>query len=393
MKIFSLLQKKHLGESYDREYTKYRLSLKNQDMNLHTEQYFANFLRLERKRSERSSRPFILVVIGLKGFPKTSERREIIKDTAHALSSTTRDTDIKGWYKHDEAIGIILSELASHTQDFKTNQQHALNKVWGNLREYLGLARFDRLELSYQVFPGNFVVVAEPGDTSEHHNLASPPPPKKVAFALKRTIDIIGSFCALVLFSPVFLAVSVLIKLNSPGDVFFRQERVGRDGKKFMFLKFRSMQNDNDPTIHREFVRNLIRGDKTDQIRSVGAQYIRDFKIKNDPRVTSIGRFLRKTSLDEFPQFMNVLKGDMSLVGPRPPIPYECEEYDIWHRRRVLEMKPGITGLWQVYGRSATAFDDMVRMDIRYIQEWSLLLDMKILFKTPLVVLTGKGAY
>ena len=260
------------------------------------------------------------------------------------------------------------------------------------MREYLGLARFDRLELSYQIFPRNFVVVAEPGGTSQHNNLVSPPT-KKVAFALKRTIDIIGSFCALVLFTPVFLAVSVLIKLNSPGDVFFRQERVGRDGKKFMFLKFRSMQNDNDPTIHREFVRNLIRGDKVDPIQIVGAQHVKDFKIKNDPRVTSIGRFLRKTSLDELPQFINVLKGDMSLVGPRPPIPYECEEYDIWHRRRVLEVKPGITGLWQVYGRSATAFDDMVRMDIRYIKEWSLLLDMKILFKTPLVVLTCKGAY
>ena len=122
------------------------------------------------------------------------------------------------------------------------------------------------------------------------------------------------------------------------------------------------------------------------------AQTVTRFE-QDDPRITSIGRFLRKTSIDELPQFFNVLMGDMSLVGPRPPIPYECEEYDIWHRSRVLDMKPGITGLWQVDGRSATSFDDMVRMDIRYVREWSLLLDMKILFKTPLVVLTCKGAY
>jgi lipopolysaccharide/colanic/teichoic acid biosynthesis glycosyltransferase len=160
-----------------------------------------------------------------------------------------------------------------------------------------------------------------------------------------------------------------------------------------MFLKFRSMYANNDPSIHKEFVRNLIQGNKTDHIQSVGAQQNKSFKIKEDPRVTSIGRFLRKTSIDELPQFFNVLVGHMSLVGPRPPIPYECEDYDIWHRSRVLDMKPGITGLWQVDGRSATSFDEMVRMDIKYIREWSLLLDMKIIIKTPLVVLTCKGAY
>ena len=117
------------------------------------------------------------------------------------------------------------------------------------------------------------------------------------------------------------------------------------------------------------------------------------FKMKNDPRVTAMGRFLRKTSLDELPQLLNVLKGDMSLVGPRPPIPYEFECYDLWHRRRVLEAKPGITGLWQVSGRSRTTFDDMVRLDLRYIRNRSLWLDFKIILKTPLAVLSGAGAY
>jgi lipopolysaccharide/colanic/teichoic acid biosynthesis glycosyltransferase len=117
------------------------------------------------------------------------------------------------------------------------------------------------------------------------------------------------------------------------------------------------------------------------------------YKLSNDPRITSIGNFLRKTSLDELPQLINVLKGEMSLVGPRPPIPYECELYDIWHRRRLLSVKPGITGLWQVTGRSSTTFDEMVRLDLKYVNEWSLWLDIKLLLKTPCVILTGKGGY
>ena len=117
------------------------------------------------------------------------------------------------------------------------------------------------------------------------------------------------------------------------------------------------------------------------------------YKLTNDPRVTAVGRFLRKTSLDEFPQFWNVLRGEMSLVGPRPPVAYEFEMYDYWHRRRVLELKPGVTGLWQVNGRSRTCFDDMVRLDLRYSQTWSLWLDLKILLATPLAVVAGNGAH
>ncbi|MBP1734940.1 MAG: Undecaprenyl-phosphate galactose phosphotransferase [Deltaproteobacteria bacterium] len=395
MKILNLLQKKNSSQINNGDYGKYRLRVTNTAVNLYPEKYFLNFLRLERKRSERSRRSFMLVIIGLKGFSKTAERRETVKDIASVISSTTRDIDMKGWYKNNESIGIMFNEISSHNaKNFQAEQQYTLNKVCENLTEYLGLARFDRLEISYQIFPGDFVMLsrAKPSDLSQYPNLVLPPA-KKAAFTLKRMIDIVGSLCAIILFAPVFLLVGVLIKTNSPGGVFFRQERVGLYGKKFMFLKFRSMHVNNDPTIHKEFVRNLIQGNKVDHVQSVGAQQAKDFKIKDDPRVTSIGRFIRRTSIDELPQFFNVLKGDMSLVGPRPPIPYECEEYDIWHRSRVLDMKPGITSLWQVDGRSATSFDDMVRMDIRYVREWSLLLDIKILFKTPLVVLTCKGAY
>src|SRR5205807_2381516 len=148
--------------------------------------------------------------------------------------------------------------------------------------------------------------------------------------------------------------------------------RVGQYGFPFTFVKFRSMYSVNDSNIHKEYVKRFISGKDPQQIE--GNQNV-VYKISEDPRVTRVGRFLRKTSLDEFPQFLNVLKGEMSLVGPRPPIPYELESYDIWHRRRVLEVKPGITGLWQVNGRSKTTFDDMVRLDLEYARTWSFWLD------------------
>src|SRR6185295_9862649 len=167
--------------------------------------------------------------------------------------------------------------------------------------------------------------------------------------------------------------------------VFYRQRRLGRHGTEFTFLKFRSMYVANDSKIHREFTQNLIRG-KTDGASGV-------YKIQKDPRITRFGSILRTSSLDELPQFINVLMGTMSLVGPRPPIPYEFECYQLWHRRRILEAKPGITGLWQVNGRSSTSFDEMVRMDLQYIKERSLWIDLKILLKTPYAVIGGRGAY
>jgi lipopolysaccharide/colanic/teichoic acid biosynthesis glycosyltransferase len=204
-------------------------------------------------------------------------------------------------------------------------------------------------------------------------------------------MDIVGSASALILLAPVFLILAIIIKRTSKGPVFFRQQRVGRFGAPFMFVKFRSMCVSNDAGIHKEYVRKFIAG-KAEPASNGGNQQV-VYKITNDPRVTWIGKFMRRTSLDELPQFWNVLKGEMSLVGPRPPIPYEIEAYDIWHRRRLLEAKPGITGLWQVYGRSKTTFDEMVRLDLQYSRTWSFLLDVKILFLTPRAVFSGNGAY
>ena len=186
------------------------------------------------------------------------------------------------------------------------------------------------------------------------------------------------------------LAIAIAIKLTSKGPILFKQRRVGQYGVRFTFLKFRSMYSQSDAKIHREYVLRLIAGKhEGEQGNANGGVY----KIKDDPRITWVGKILRKASLDELPQFFNVLKGEMSLVGPRPPIPYEVEAYDIWHRRRFLEVKPGITGLWQVNGRSRVKFEDMVRLDLQYARSWSLGLDFKILLETPRAVFFGEGAY
>jgi lipopolysaccharide/colanic/teichoic acid biosynthesis glycosyltransferase len=180
------------------------------------------------------------------------------------------------------------------------------------------------------------------------------------------------------------------VAATSPGPVIFRQVRVGKRGVPFIFYKFRSMYCTADDRVHREYVAKLINGDLDEINQGEPAKPL--YKMQDDPRITRIGRLLRKTSMDELPQLFNVLKGDMSLVGPRPPLPYEAEKYQSWHLRRVLEIKPGITGLWQVNGRSKTSFDDMVRLDLRYLRTCSLPLDVAILLKTVKVVLQGHGA-
>jgi exopolysaccharide biosynthesis polyprenyl glycosylphosphotransferase len=213
---------------------------------------------------------------------------------------------------------------------------------------------------------------------------------KKLPFLLKRIMDVVGSGLAITAAAPVLCVIAVLVKLTSKGPVLFKQERLGQFGEKFTFLKFRSMHVNNDLRIHQEFMKRLISGEHEGSDDPAGKPV---YKMKNDPRVTRIGKFLRRTSLDELPQFFNVLRGDMSLVGPRPPLAYEYEEYDVWHRRRVLEIKPGITGLWQVRGRSRVRFDDMVRLDLQYARGWSLWLDVQILAETPRAVLFGEGAF
>lgn len=207
---------------------------------------------------------------------------------------------------------------------------------------------------------------------------------------LKRIMDIFGAALGIIIFSPIILLISILIKLTSSGPVIFKQIRTGYGGRPFQFYKFRTMFV-NDEKIHKKYIQEFIAKNSAYETDPERNEQI--YKVTDDPRVTRVGKFLRRTSLDELPQLLNVLKGDMSLVGPRPPLPYEVELYDLWHRRRFLEAKPGITGLWQINGRSSTSFNDMVRLDLAYVNSWSIWLDLKILFKTIKIMLLMDGAY
>jgi exopolysaccharide biosynthesis polyprenyl glycosylphosphotransferase len=308
-----------------------------------------------------------------------------------ALSGSTRETDIAGWYREGAVLGVIFTEV-------RRAERNALqNLVLAKLREALhvglGAEWVDQIRISFHFFPEDWdkPSVSSLSDEKLYPDLFERNEARKLPHFVKRAMDIVGSSMALILFSPLFVVIALAIKLTSKGPILFRQERVGRYGLRFTFLKFRSMECENNPSIHREYVRRFITGE-VDAAR-VGHNENVVYKIQGDPRVTCVGKFFRKTSLDELPQFINVLKGEMSLVGPRPPIPYELESYQIWHRRRVLEAKPGITGLWQVNGRSRLKFDDMVRLDLQYAKTWSLWLDIKILLRTPTAVLFGTGAY
>ncbi len=203
---------------------------------------------------------------------------------------------------------------------------------------------------------------------------------------LKRASDILISLLAIILSAPVAASIAIAIRLDSRGSIFFRQERVGMDGRVFLCYKFRTMADGADDSIHREAYLKNIEGAADANAGDDEAPVFG--KVKDDPRITRVGRFLRRTSLDELPQFWNVLKGDMSVVGARPPIPYEVENYEARHRRR-LDMKPGITGLWQVSGRNRLSFEEMVKIDLYYIENWSIWLDLKIILLTLPAVFRG----
>lgn len=220
----------------------------------------------------------------------------------------------------------------------------------------------------------------------------------------KRVIDVSLVLLSLFILLPVMLIIALLVKLDSPGPALFIQKRVGARRRfnghsyywepfHFNILKFRTMKVDASSSLHYEFMKAYISGDEETlaKLRAKRKKEKAKYKLANDPRVTRIGGFLRKSSLDELPQLFNVLMGHMSLVGPRPPIPYEVEMYKPWHNQR-LETMQGITGLWQVEGRSATTFDDMVKMDLKYIEYQSLWLDIKLLFMTIPAAIVGKGA-
>jgi exopolysaccharide biosynthesis polyprenyl glycosylphosphotransferase len=310
---------------------------------------------------------------------------------AGVLCDTIRETDLAGWFEANSVLGAVFTQLGE--SEISTAVSAIESRLMAKLQKVLKAHQINRLHISFHSFPDAW------GDeghgrsatTTMYPDLFEVERNKRLPLLTKRVMDIVGSTLALILLAPVFLLLAIIIKMTSKGPVLFRQQRVGQFGARFEFLKFRSMAVSTDAGIHKEFVQNFIAG-KAQPAAAANDQKV-VYKITSDPRVTWIGRFMRRTSLDELPQFWNVLNGEMSLVGPRPPIPYEIEAYDTWHRRRLLEAKPGITGLWQVHGRSRTTFDEMVRLDLRYSRTWSPLLDLKILLQTPRAVISGDGAY
>jgi len=353
------------------------------------EDVFHSLLTLERKRAERSRKQFVLMLMD--AHLENGSAAGILKEAVEIVIASKRETDLIGWYRQGAILGVIFTEVNTGTD--RPITEILRNKFETTLAERMGKSRAAKIAVSFHVFPEIWDKNQSgwQADSKLYPELSPTASRQHVPLLIKRMMDVAGGAALLLMLSPLLAAIAAMIKLTSKGPVIFEQERLGRFGARFKCLKFRTMYTDNDPKIHQEYIQQFISGNEASGNSNGSQQPV--YKIVNDPRVTTVGRFLRKTSLDELPQFWNVLRGEMSLVGPRPPVQYEFEIYDIWHRRRILDVKPGVTGLWQVSGRSRTRFDDMVRLDLRYCQTWSLWLDLKILLSTPRAVLGGDGAY
>jgi lipopolysaccharide/colanic/teichoic acid biosynthesis glycosyltransferase len=323
------------------------------------------------------------MLVGSGNCSSSEERGKLISEILSLLSLSTRETDVLGWYKQNVSAGVIFTEISIE------DKASIGEVIRARITEVLKVEQLGQVTISLHVFPEDW----DPNDNNRSHDprlypdLLNREQSQRMPRILKCAIDVLGSILALLLLSPVFLLIALAIKLTSRGPVLFRQVRVGQYGNVFTLLKFRSMYVNNDDGNHKEYVRQLIAGRAEKQPSNGNREGV--YKLTSDCRITSVGAILRSSSLDELPQFFNVLKGEMSLVGPRPSLAYEVAAYDLWHRRRLLEVKPGITGLWQVNGRNRVKFDEMVRLDLAYAETWSPWLDIKILLRTPRAVLEG----
>ena len=354
------------------------------------EPHFLKMLALERQRTERSCRPFILMILEAQQF-RPGQNARVQKRIIVAMTGAIRQTDIIGWYETGRTIAVLFTEISDggESESIKILLEAKMRDA---LAEAVSREVLDHILISCHVFPDdwNREKGVQSADERLYPDLAAGLRPTNFSRLLKRALDVVAASAAVFVFSTVLLVIAIAIKLTSKGPVILRQERVGFNGRPFKLLKFRSMYTNNDPAIHERFIKEFIAGKAAGDQAGSGAPV---YKLTNDPRITPVGHFLRKSSLDELPQLFNVIGGEMSLVGPRPPIPYELAQYDIWHRRRLVAAIPGLTGLWQVSGRSKVTFDEMVRLDLKYAASWSLATDMKLLALTPRVVLFRSGAY
>ena len=337
-----------------------------------SQELFEDALMRERKRADRFDQTFVLILMGVSG--RGAEWAPVID----AISQIALDTDVIGWFEQDTVLGLIrpLTDVAP-----RETARLLGEKVQRKLAHRLPPG-VNTYSVQCELYSPNGSTPSAVQATSNRQK-----PQQLLRDTAKRALDVVGSAALLMMFAPVFAVVSALVKFTSKGPVLFPQERVGAGGRPFTMVKFRTMHVNADPKIHQQYVEKFI------QSGEASGSGDKVFKIVDDPRLTAVGHFLRRSSLDELPQFWNVLKGEMSLVGPRPPLPYEVARYKHWHRRRVLEAKPGVTGLWQVTGRSRTTFDDMVRLDLRYAKRYSVWTDLKILLATPRAMISGKGAH
>ncbi len=292
------------------------------------ENVFHSMLTLERRRAERSRKPFVLMLLDANLENGTAE--QILAEAVDIVVASKRETDLVGWYKKGAILGIIFTEVNLEgnlpiTETLRTKVETAFVK-------HLGRERASRIAMSLHLFPETWDKDSSGwvADSKLYPDLKRKVSRKQFPLVIKRAIDIVGSGALLLVMSPFLMVIMALIKLTSKGPVVFEQERLGQYGARFKCLKFRTMYSNNDPKIHQEYVQQFIAGkDGLDKSEGAGKPV---YKLVKDPRITSVGGFLRKTSLDELPQFWNVLRGEMSLVGPRPPVPYEFEVYDVWHR-------------------------------------------------------------
>lgn len=325
-------------------------------------------LRREQARTDRTGDPFAVLVFTVR---PSSEQRETLRQVARIVRRRIRLTDEAGWLD-DERIGVVLPSTPAQG-------------AW-TVADDVCLALPSDLELpncEVYVYPAPRVPVGPADQTTARHERPTETTVSAVEALLvdpmplwKRTLDICGALVGLIFLSPLLLGAAVAIKLSSPGPIIFRQMRSGRGGRPFLCLKFRTMVVDAEA--------------RKKQLMAQNEQDGPAFKIRNDPRVTRIGRWLRKTSIDELPQLFNVLCGDMSLVGPRPLPCHEAEACRGWLRRR-LDVTPGVTCIWQIYGRSRVTFAEWVRMDLRYIRSYSLWQDLKLIFQTVPAVLVRRN--
>ncbi len=377
---------------------------------------FKNILLRERSRADREDKCFSLVVFDVKNTETNggSHSKWLMVDT---LTKRLRSADEAGWFDKEKIAVLLHNTLEEGARCFAKDFQKLIVNIgqpfsytvciypddWYNIDDGKGISGKcnpgDASSKKDSTISHNQILFTKQA-TREFISLASQPMDimaensnrslheLMVSFlsknpAWKRIIDVAGSTVIIIVISPLFFFVSLLIKIVSPGPVLFKQKRVGYMGKTFTLLKFRTMEVNIDATDHQQHVIKLIKG------AAQGGEHSEKPMIKLDdhPHIIPFGKIIRKTCIDEMPQLINVLRGEMSLIGPRPPIPYEVEEYEHWHKRR-LDVLPGLTGLWQVSGKNRLTFKEMVSLDIQYSKQLSFWLDIKIILKTPFAIVS-----